>query len=96
MNYIGLALCKHDNSEKKYLFRMPYGENINNGDRVVVETKKGKDYATVVIADRMANLDDEATLMILNLVGVEKVVDLKRILQKVRFDDVDYSKEGEE
>ena len=95
MKDFGLALCKHDNSSKLYLFRMPGFEGIEAGDRVVVDTKVGEDYAIVVQTLCCTNEKDEECKMILKLAGVEKAKDLKRVLRKVVFRELKYSEEDE-
>lgn len=95
MNNFGLALCKHDNKPGLYLFRMPEYERIEAGDKVVVDTKIGKGFATVVQTVCCIDEEYEECKMILKLAGVEKAEDLKRVLRKVVFKELKYSEEDE-
>ena len=38
--FFDFVLCKHENSDKSYLFRAPAFTHLTKGDLVVVETKK--------------------------------------------------------
>lgn len=93
MYYIGLALCRHDGCPKSYLFRMPAYESLEAGDRVVVETKKGQQLATVVSTVAAIHPGDEDFKLILGLAGVERVEDLKRVLQKCVYKDFEYEED---
>lgn len=95
MKDFGLALCKYDKGSKLYLFRMPEFARIEAGDRVVVETKVGEDYAIVVQTLCCTYEEYEECKMILKLAGVEKAEDLKRVLRKVVFKELKYSEEDE-
>ena len=93
MYFIGLALCRHDGSKKNYLFRTPECAALEAGDRVVVETKNGQQLATVVSTVAAINPEDEDFKLILGLAGVERVEDLKRVLQKCVYKDFEYEED---
>ena len=91
MEAIGLALCRHNDNDKNYLFRMPKYGNLNAGDKVVVETKKGEQEATVVASATVFD-DEEDFNMILKASGA--TLPLKKVLKKVTLHDLYY--EGED
>ena len=53
-----LVPVKHDGNYRIFLFRVPETQYVYCGNRVIVETKKGKQYATCV-ADSFRVSDDE-------------------------------------
>lgn len=95
MGYVGLALCKHDCGPKPFLFRMPRSQGLRVGDRVVVDTAKGEDLATVLIADSYVDEDGKECQMLLKIVGVKKVSELRRVLKKVMLKDLNYEEDEE-
>ena len=91
MEAIGLALCRHGDYGKDYLFRMPRYADLKAGERVIVETKKGEQEATVVSATTVFKGEPEYD-MIRIAAGAKEP--LKRVLKKVVYRDLFY--EGED
>lgn len=90
MGYIGLALCKHDNDQRLWLFQMPKLNSLEEGERVIVETAKGEAMATVVASADYLDVNSDEFRLILRSAGVKDVSDLKRVLKKVRYYDLKY------
>ena len=93
--FIDLVVCQHDNSNAKFLFRAPCYE-VYAGDRVIVETKNGNKYATVVATHSVYNKPDtdEEYKFIVHV--MDATLPLKRVLTKVREIDIDWSDYEEE
>lgn len=90
--YLDLVLCKHPNCEKKYLFRAPSYSNLEVGDEVVVETKKGEQPATVLAQLHVDNASREYKFI---TEFVEAKEPLKRVLKILKYYEIGYEDEEE-
>ena len=90
MKAIGLALCKHDGSNGKFLFQMPRYGNLKPGDLVVVETKHGEQDARVIQTATTYTTDDEYKMLI---AATGATLPLKKVLRKVEFKELRYDEE---
>ena len=87
-NYIDLVVCEHDNCQGRFLFSAPAWSHLEKGTRVVVETKKGEQLATVVTSATFANKEtDSETAFVLT--AMKASWPLKRV--KCRILTVDQS-----
>lgn len=91
-NYFNIVLAKHDNSDKVLLFKAPCGKYFDEGDRIIVETKKGDFPATVVGFDSYVTEDSSAFKMLVKATGA--TLPLKRVI--ARFIKIDWPEEIEE
>ena len=87
MKAIGLALCKHDGCERGYLFQMPQYGNLDEGDRVIVETRNGEKEAVVLSAATVYDTDD-GYQMILKASGAHEP--LRKVLRKIIYKEFTY------
>lgn len=89
-NYIDYVVCKHDNSDRPYLFVAPAWSHLEPGDRVIVETKRGRQYAEVC-AKLTTNMNpDDATVRML-VTAANATWPLKQIVAKVTVENADWS-----
>lgn len=91
--YCTLVLCKHEMSNKIYLFRAPWTSLLSAGDEVVVNTKYGEKYATVINACATRVGSDEYWCLI-DACGAE--VPLATVKAKLIFSEFDYGEEEQE
>ena len=93
MKAIGLALCNHNGHGKNYLFRMPAYERLENGDRVVVETKHGEAEALVVGTATIYGEESDEYQMIVKAAGAD--LPLKKVLRKISYKELAYDEEDD-
>lgn len=92
--YVDFVLCKHENSDKTYLFRAPAFSGLKKGNQVIVDTKYGQKIATVV-SSVLVDVENEPMIdFIMNATHAES--DVKKVLSKVVYQEMDYSKEDED
>ena len=92
--FFDFVLCKHENSDKAYLFRAPAFTHLTKGDLVVVETKKGEQMAMVVSSITLSNDDADEIDFIMNATGADS--DVKKVLRKVVYKDFKYKEDDHE
>ena len=90
MKTIGLALCQHDGSSGKFLFRMPAYANLQSGDLVIVDTKHGEQEARVIQTATTYTSDDEYKML---MAATGATLPLKKVLRKVEFRELSYDGE---
>ena len=88
--YIQFVVCQHTGDSKKYLFYAPAFSDVKEGDSVLVETKFGKQRATVLAVCISSSEDVERALRA--LAGVEGKP-LKRVIGKYQFVKFNYSED---
>lgn len=88
-NYIDYVVCKHDESDKPYLFVAPAWSYLEPGDRVNVETKKGITQATVIASYTDTNDMDAVVNMFVAASGASWP--LKRVVSKVIVKEMDWT-----
>ena len=88
--FVDLAICQHDNDTRKFLFQVSCYE-ISVGDRVIVETKNGNKYATVIAKHTVYNEPDKDEEYRFIVEAMSATLPLKRVLTKVREIDIDWS-----
>ena len=84
---IKVCTCCHDGDDRKFLFRAPAKSKVNEGDRVLCDTRYGPYPATV---KAVAELSDEETAyrVLLSMVGASHP--LKKIKGVYSFTELDY------
>lgn len=55
MKIYNLVFCTHENSHRQFLFQAPLTASLHKGDEVFVDTKRGKQRATVASENFCAN-----------------------------------------
>lgn len=90
--YIDLVVCKHDNSDTPYLFYAPEWSSLKEGDRVLVEIKRGVKEATVVFSGTVELNSDEYKLAL----SASNAKELKKVLKKIVYKEFDYKEETED
>lgn len=89
--YMDLVLAKHASSNKVYLFRAPAGTYLEKGERVIVETSRGEEAATVVgSCYYTTTTSSEYSLLV---IATGATTPLKRVLS--RFKEIVYKEEEE-
>lgn len=91
--YTRMVLCKHENSDKLYLFRAPWLSLLTAGDEVVVNTCYGEKYATVVNACDVV-VDSDEYWCLIDACGAE--LPLATVKSKVIFSEFVYKEEDDE
>ena len=88
--HIDLVLCKHLNSEGKYLFQAPAYSGLQKGDMIIVETKHGNELAVVeqkTLVEAGSELHDF-------LIEVTKAtLPLRKVLGKFTYSEFKYKDE---
>ena len=79
--YMTLVLAKHDNNNMVYLFRAPRGAYFEDGQRIIVETKRGNSDATVVKSESYETIDSKIAQMLIAATGA--TLPLKKVIGKV-------------
>ena len=89
-NYIELVVCKHPNSQFKFLFYAPAWTGLKTGDEVIVDTKHGEQPATV-LTKTIVEKDSELYNFILE--SMSATLPLKRVLKKVIYVEMNYEED---
>ena len=89
-DYIDYVVCKHEGSNARFLFRAPAWSYLEEGQKVIVETKKGPQTATVVCSYTDDN-DPEDKGVKFKLASMGATWPLKKILSKIVVHELDYS-----
>ena len=88
-DYIDLVVCKHKDSDKRYLFRAPAWSSLEEGQDVIVETSNGLEPAIVVTVNTFDNdCKDTDTQFILKSMGA--TWPLKKVVSKIVVKELDY------
>ena len=85
MKFITLVLCKHNENGKTFLFHAPYPFYLSKGEKVIVDTCKGEQSATVV-ETVSCSTDEDIYRFICAAAGAEG--ELRKVLY--RLDPVKY------
>ena len=91
MSYIDLVACKHPNDNRAYLFKAPSFSRLENGDKVIVETRLGEKEVEVITTYTIGSDEAELLSMIYALSGAE--IPLKRVLKKITYREFEYEEE---
>ena len=92
--YVDFVLCKHENSDNTYLFRAPAFSGLKKGNQVIVDTQYGQKVVTVVSVVLVATDNQPLIDFIMNATHANS--DVKKVLSKVVYQEMDYSKEDED
>lgn len=92
-DYFAFVVCRHDGSNRNFLFYAPAFTEFKNGDRVLVNTCHGEQLATV-IASCTAESGSDVEKALRTLCGADNS-GLKRVVGKFVFRKFEY-KEGED
>lgn len=94
-DYVTFVVCRHDRNDRNFLFYAPAFTALEKGDKVLVETWKGEQIATVVTSccTALSGSDVEQTLR--TLCGAEGK-ELKRVVGKFVVRKFDYGDETNE
>jgi hypothetical protein len=93
MKFIDYVTVEHENNRHPYLFIAPAFSGLKDGDSVIVETSRGKQLAQVK-AVTTVNMEDDIADFIIKSTGATNP--LKRVLQKVVYQDFEYEDEDEQ
>lgn len=88
MKQFDFVLCKHPNDNRNFLFRAPAFSGLAKGDEVIVDTKYGRQLATV---ESCVNLDESETDLIdliMTATGASK--EIKKVISKVKYMNFEY------
>lgn len=91
--YIDLVVCKHYGNDTPFLFQAPAWSHLKEGDRVVVDTRKGEHEATVVFSDCV---DVESDEMNLAICASNATLPLRKVLKKVVYREFEYKEDEDE
>ena len=93
--FVKFVLCKHLSTDNRcFLFYAPWLSGINKGDAVIVDTKNGEKNAIVVSTAVVSKDDKDLIDLIMNATGSS--TEVKRVISKVTYMDLDYSDYEEE
>ena len=97
-NYIDLVICKHPNSDKKYLFQAPCWSHLKPSEDVIVDTRKGKEPAKVVESITVSKDSDEYKFITLLVAksNEQATLPLKKVLSRVVTDELKYDEEDKD
>ena len=87
--YIDLVLCEHYPNANTYLFYAPKCSMLKKGDLVQVETKRGKERASVVDVLPYVEYDGESFCFIVRACGAK--MPLKKVIGKYIYNEFYYS-----
>lgn len=88
--YIDLVICKHDGSNKPFLFQAPAWSRLSNGDSVIVDTCHGKQTATVQAVCTVERGSQEYVCM---MMAAKATHPLRKVLSRVYYADFSYPEE---
>lgn len=80
---LDLVLVQHQDGGQKFLFQAPYHSDLNTGNEVIVETRRGRQKATVVSSlsvNDENDIDRKTIDFILKTTGA--MMPLKKILSR--------------
>lgn len=87
--YIDYVLCAHPGCVNKYIFQAPAWSGLKAGDEVIVETRRGKQPATVIDVYTGPFGDSEPlTTFFARAMGV--TLPLKKVLKKIEYTELQY------
>ena len=89
--YFDFVLCKHENSDRTYLFHAPAWSYLSKGDLVVVDTKKGEQMAMVISSITLGDDETDKIDFIMNATGAD--ADVKKVLRKVVYREFEYKED---
>lgn len=92
--YIDLVLCKHHNNDRYFLFQAPEFSGLQNGDQVIVETRKGEKEA-IVIDKTTVNTTSDNDFIEFAMTVCNATHPLKKVLKKVVYIELKYGDENE-
>lgn len=93
MKYMDYVTVVHESSLQPYLFIAPAFSGLQKGDSVIVETSRGRQWAQVKAVTTI-NIEDDIAYFIIKSTGAKSP--LKRVLQKVIYQDFEYEDEDEQ
>lgn len=91
--FIDLVICKHEGNNCNYLFAAPPFSNLQEADRVLVETKRGQKEAIVQDCATIENKSKEYEFLLKCASAYEP---LKRVVGKIVYRMFDYAEESHE
>ena len=94
MNYVDYVVCQHHHDDRLFLFYAPAWSRLKAGDEVIVDTVRGQFPAVVVEVSTIQKDDEPLKNMIKRLAGATEP--LRRVISKVRFDELTYETEDED
>ena len=91
--YIDLVLARHENNDRGYLFQAPFCSGLQGGDEVIVDTRRGTAFATVV--NTIGVDTDTATYKF--IVSAHNATDpLRKVLSQINYKHFKYEDEDKE
>lgn len=93
-DYIDLVACKHEGSNKVYLFRAPGFLRLEPGTDVIVETKNGDKTATVISSMTVENDENDSEVKFA-VSTLNATWPLTKVKSKVRVVDIIYDDEDD-